>query len=489
MHEDLPAIGSLVGPWLILGRLDSGSFGVVFHARLANQPDSPPVAVKVAKWPEDPRFEREDEVLQSNNHPSIPRYEGGGLWIGPSGLNYPYLVMECVKGSRLYPWFRERPRSSLDVLQVLVQLAGALASTHRRGVIHRDVKGDNIRVTPEGRAVLLDWGSCWLPSAPPLTDSPAPPSTHAYRPPEQLGFMYTHRKDDEARWESRPSDDMYALGVTLYRLVTGSYLPPCTDGGGLVERQVLKPSAMATVSPVLEALILRLISDEPEARGTAEQLVREAMALMQAAGADEQPIIPTPAAQSTEDGLASSDGWHNEESLSDTDSAQDSARSSPHSREERREPIAPLTPLPFWLSLASAGLVSGVVVALVVLLVRPGPPEPATSPTPRLATPEEVAQFAPDAGVGEEALMAVMEEPSAEEPALLSLARAMPSKPFEWQKRPPCAPKTQRAINGGCWFGPVATQKPPCGAEAFDYDDGCYMPVATPPRQPNAVTP
>ena len=248
MHEDLPPLGSTVGPWLILDRVDSGSYGVVFRARRIHAPQSPPVAMKVAKLPGDPRFERGTEALHSSPPPSIPRFEGKGLWLAASGCGYPYLTMESVEGPTLYHWFREQPRSSLDVLRVVVQLAGALASAHARGIVHRDVKGDNIRATPEGRAVLLDWGSCWLPSARPLTDTQLPPGTSAYRPPEQRGFLYAFLKDMDARWQSRPSDNLYSLGVTLYRLVTGMYLPPCTDGMGLVEREVLNPSEWVTVS-------------------------------------------------------------------------------------------------------------------------------------------------------------------------------------------------------------------------------------------------
>jgi serine/threonine protein kinase len=490
MHEDLPSPGATVGPWLILDRLDRGSFGVVFRARRADLPESPPVAVKVAKQPGDPRFEREDEVLQHSHHPSIPRYEGGGLWTGPSGYNHPYVAMELVKGATLYHWFRERPRSSLDVLKVLVQLAGALASAHGRGILHRDIKGENIRVTPEGRAVLLDWGSCWLPSAPPLTDSPAPPSTHAYRPPELRGFIHDSRKnkDMEAHWESRPSDDLYALGVTLYRLVTGTYLPPCTDGDGLVERKVLEPSAMATVSPALQAFILRLISDDPQARGTAEQLVREAMALVQVGGPDaEKPILPTASALPTERCRACPDGQDNEPVSGASDAAPPQPPSSSGSSsfpEEHRPP----DPVPAWLSWASASMVGALVMALIMLLVvRPLPPEPEPTPTPWLATPEEVAQFGPDAGVSEEALASVQDVPKAVLPALLSLGRPMPKTPLRGQRRPPCE-RGETSINGACWVE-VAREVPPCGDTMFDYDGRCFKVSTDAPRQPTSEQP
>jgi len=476
--------GATVGPWLILDRLDSGTFGVVYRARRAGHPESPPVALKMARQPGDPRFDRETEVLQGSHHPSIPRYEDRGLWTGPHRRRYPYLVMELVQGYRLYDWFQAAPRSNLEVLQVVVQLAGALASAHARGIVHRDVKGDNLRVTPEGRAVLLDWGSCWLPDGRRLTDSPAPPGTSAYRPPEQRGFMYTFRKDDEARWESHPSDDMYALGVTLYRLVTGTYLPPCTDGDGLVDREVPRPSDKATVSPALEAMILRLISDDRSARGTAEQLVREALALAQAGGpAVEQMLGPTPSALPTESGQGpSSEGEEEEEVLSDTDTARRARPSSASSSREERQP--PET-VPVWLTWAASSALGAAVVAL---LVRPVPPREPERAAPWLATPEEIAQFAPDAGVADEALASVQDVPRAVIPLVLTVGAPMPKKPQEGQKKPPCGPG-QVSVNGACWAGPIEGQAAPCQQGMYDYEGKCYFAIYDAPRRPTSEQP
>ncbi|KFE67208.1 serine/threonine protein kinase [Hyalangium minutum] len=469
MHEDLPSLSSTVGPWRILDRLDSGSYGVVFRAQRAASPESPPVALKVAKWPEDPRFERETEALQRSHHPSIPRYEDRGVWTSSTGENYPYLVMEAVEGSTLYEWFRQQPRSSLDVLRVVAQLAGALTSAHGRGVIHRDVKGANIRVTPEGRAVLLDWGSCWLPSARSLTDTPAPPGTSAYRPPEQRGFIYAHRKDVDARWASRPSDDLYALGITLYRLVTGTYPPPCTDGIGLVERELLKPSVLATVSPALEALILRLLSDERAARGTAGQLMRDALRLVHAGGVDPQkPILSLLSRSSAAEDWSSSDNSYDEEDISDTDPA-------PIRREGWLPPISPT-----WARLSVMGCAA---MAFVFLVVCPEPKQP---PPAWQSTLEEVAPFAPDAGIGEEALTSVQNVPSVGQPSN-SFGKSMPKKPFPGQRRPPCE-RGEREINGSCWVE-IGRETPPCGDKMYDYEGYCYKPSVDMPRGPTSGEP
>ena len=127
---------------------------------------------------------------------------------------------------------------------------------------------------------------------------------------------------------------------------------------------------------------------------------------------------------------------------------------------------------------------------LVLIVVRPAPPpEPAPNPTSWLATPEEIAQFAPDAGVAQESLQAAQDLPHAELSSILSLGRPMPSKPFPGQKKPPCDPRTQRVINGGCWIGPISNAKPPCGNEAYDGDDGCYVPLIVTPRQPTSKEP
>ncbi|HYI02264.1 MAG TPA: serine/threonine protein kinase, partial [Hyalangium sp.] len=75
MFDDAPVPGSTVGPWLILERLDSGTFGVVFQARRAGHPEAPLVALKMARRPLDPRFPREAELLQRCLAPSIPGYE------------------------------------------------------------------------------------------------------------------------------------------------------------------------------------------------------------------------------------------------------------------------------------------------------------------------------------------------------------------------------------------------------------------------------
>jgi hypothetical protein len=85
--------GSLVGPWRIEGYAGRGSYGLVFRARLAAQPQSPPVALKLAVFPGDPRF----------LHPAVPRLLEQGCWHASADAVHPYLVMEWIRGHPVSP--------------------------------------------------------------------------------------------------------------------------------------------------------------------------------------------------------------------------------------------------------------------------------------------------------------------------------------------------------------------------------------------------
>ena len=95
--------------------------------------------------------------------------------------------MEWVEGMPLYEWARAQRRTSRQVLLVLEQLASVLAAAHGAGAVHRDVKGDNVLVTVEGRAVLLDWGCGIHPGAAELTDGPLGPRHQRLPSPDPSG--------------------------------------------------------------------------------------------------------------------------------------------------------------------------------------------------------------------------------------------------------------------------------------------------------------
>jgi len=479
VDPNLPAMGSTVGAWLILERIDSGSYGVVFRARRADDPQAPLVALKMAKQPGDPRFEREAELLRLLRHPGVVRYEDAGEWLSPQGYHHPYIVMELVEGLVLYDWARGQQRSSLDVLRLLAQVAQALVALQAQDVIHRDVKGDNIRVTPEGRAVLLDFGAGWYPGARVLTDTAAPPGTRPYRAPELLRFIwrsYYKDKNEEARWQSRASDDLYALGVTFYRLVTGTYPPPVSETGDErgEPRKLLRPSELATVAPELESLIWPLLSEDAETRGSAAKLAQATERAAQPGGLEEDgPILPIPAAAAPEEDPPSGDGGSR-------DSSRPPSRR-PSTGSGRR---APSEGFPPWLSSGIAALVGSMLLGLC------------TDVRHREPTPQEdwrVAEEwhpppieAPDAGVAEKALLSVEQSPRSTTVGK-AVGLPMPKTPLPGQKKPPCTPDYELEALGACWA--VSKRDPPCGSEGHEYDGKCVRPAYLPPRPPTSDQP
>ncbi|WP_224241382.1 serine/threonine protein kinase [Hyalangium gracile] len=446
MHAELVP-GMLVGPWLIRARHDRGSFGVVFRAQRAGHSDAGPFALKVAVTPDDPRFTREVALLQSLQHSSVPRFEDRGWWDSPSsGAQYPYLVMEWVEGVPLYEWARGARRTSRQVLLVLEQIASALAAAHALGGVHRDVKGDNVLVTAGGRAVLLDWGCAVHRGATPVTENSLGPGTTSYRSPESLRWHWAHRLSGE-RYEPRGADDVYALGVTAYRLVTGTYPPPFEEVSG-PPRRLFPPKDFATVSSGLDALLLACLAEEPLRRPRASSL---AAALGHAAQQPEAsaPIEPTP-------------------------NAADTDRASNPGPQRRRAPW-----LPAGAALATVALLVG-----GALVLRHLPPRQSGSFAE--VVQEGPSRDAPDAGVGDTALVATSAIPQDVIPYTILAAR-FPKTPFPGQKKAPCIPRFEREVLGVCWS--ILEGKPPCDSAGYEYEGKCLRAVIEGPRQPTSGEP
>ncbi|WP_224241134.1 serine/threonine protein kinase [Hyalangium gracile] len=442
----VPGVG--IGPWDVRERHDRGSFGLIFRVERAGHPDAGSFALKLALHPEDPRFTREVALLQRVVHPSVPRLEDRGWWTGEEGLLFPYVVMEWVQGVPLYQWARQQTRTSAEVLRVLAQLARALAVAHAADGLHRDVKGDNVLVTAEGRAVLLDWGCGTYAGAKELTDSVLPPGTRSYRTPEAHRWGWAHRKTSEP-YEASPEDDIYALGVTAYRMCTQTY-PPAPEEGSGPQRRVLPPSDLATVSRGLERLVLSALSEERVSRPPAEAL---AVGFLTAAGEKDasRPIVPTPSAAKTE-------------------------------RASKPGPPPELV-VPWWLTASVAAVVSGLV---VLVAVKPEPPsqlEPGSFLLEQRHSP--VAESA-DAGVADEALSSVAVIPREVTP-YSPVGMPFPKTPYPGQKKPPCEPRFEREVLGVCWS--ILKAAPPCGESAFDRDGECLRAVIVQPRQPASEQP
>jgi serine/threonine protein kinase len=221
--------GTVVGQWRVVAWQDQGAFGTVYRALRIGQEQEGPAALKLAHSPGDARFAREAQLLSRLSHPSIPRLLDQGVLRHASGAEQPFFVMEWVEGTPLYTWADQHSPGSQQVFQLLAQLARALATTHAAHAVHRDVKGDNIRVRlSDGRAVLLDFGSGHFRGASRLTWKSLPPVTPEYLSAQAWLFNLRLAHAPDSYYPPTAADDLHALGVTAYRLVMGEY-PPAMD--------------------------------------------------------------------------------------------------------------------------------------------------------------------------------------------------------------------------------------------------------------------
>jgi len=203
-----------------------------------------------------------------------------------------------VQGVGLYAWAEQHAPTGKQVCRVLAQLARALEVVHAAGAVHRDVKGDNVLVRlSDRRGVLTDFGSCHFPGAPRLTWRSLPPVTPEYLSPQALVFYLRSQRQPEDYYAPSPADDLYALGVTAYRLVMGQY-PGRMDARGDEQGHWQVPSldmrplleSHGQVEPQLRQVLERLLSEAPDARGTAGQVAEALEAVAGETGeAEERP--------------------------------------------------------------------------------------------------------------------------------------------------------------------------------------------------------
>jgi len=191
-----------------------GAMGVVYQAMHPGL--GVPVAVKVLseEYSRDEsfrtRFQREATMVAGLNHPGIVR-----IYDFDSDAGSLFIVMELVEGHSLRYWLSESGRFKVDVsLDLIQQVLSAVGAAHHHGVVHRDLKPDNILVTTQGKTKILDFGiSRVVTEAHRITATGSMVGTPAYMSPEQVrGDEVDHRAD------------IYALGCILYELMHGD--PP-----------------------------------------------------------------------------------------------------------------------------------------------------------------------------------------------------------------------------------------------------------------------
>ena len=252
-------VGRTVGPYDLERLLGQGGFAWVFAGR---ELDGTAVAVKVLmpRYAGDRQFEsrfrNEAETAAKLQHPNIIRIR----FVARSG-SYVYFAMDLCADSLAARLEREGPLPEADIVRIAGDVARALRFAHVQGVIHRDLKPDNILIHSDGRAVLSDFGiaravSSYVAS----TGVNMTIGTPQYLSPEQA--------------QGRPLDervDFYALGVTLFKAATGEVPFTSTDWFELARMHVeATPPSLRKKRPVLskrfERLVMKCLAKHPDDR-------------------------------------------------------------------------------------------------------------------------------------------------------------------------------------------------------------------------------
>jgi hypothetical protein len=232
---DLPGAtlaGQRLGAYTLVSPLGAGGMGSVWLARRSDGRFDGEVALKLLNLAligrgGAARFAREAQALARLDHPNIARLLDAG--VGASGQ--PYLVIERVDGTAITRWCDDRALGIDARLALLREVLAAVEHAQQRLVLHRDLKPDNILVTPEGRVKLLDFGIAKLiddpagaAAASALTQQAGRAFTPDYAAPEQV-----------QGGEVTTATDVYALGVLLFELLGGGH-PTAREGDTPVQR-------------------------------------------------------------------------------------------------------------------------------------------------------------------------------------------------------------------------------------------------------------
>ena len=202
------------------------------------------------------RFQREARAVARLKDPGLVAVYDQGI-----DSQHPFLVMELVEGGTLRELLRERgPMPPHAVAAVLRPVLGGLAVAHHAGLVHRDVKPENVLISDDGEVKIADFGLVRAVAEAKITSTSVILGTAAYLSPEQVGTG-----------DATPRSDVYAVGILTYELLTG--LTPFTGDSALavayqrIDNDVGPPSeVIGGVPPQFDELVRKATVRDPDAR-------------------------------------------------------------------------------------------------------------------------------------------------------------------------------------------------------------------------------
>ncbi len=252
-------IGQTISHYRILEKLGEGGMGIVYKAhdteldRLVALKFLPQYLTSDAAEKE--RFYHEARAASALNHPNITTIFEIKEFDGRV-----YLSMEFVEGKTLKKLIEQEVPPTKKALDLAIQVCDGLMAAHEKGIVHRDIKSDNIMVSPKGQVKIMDFGLAKVKGATKLTKAGSTLGTAAYMAPEQA-------RGEEVDQRS----DIFSLGVVLYELFTGR-LPFRGEHHAALVYALMneEPPPIArfneTVSPELARIVSKAMAKEADER-------------------------------------------------------------------------------------------------------------------------------------------------------------------------------------------------------------------------------
>lgn len=266
-------IGEVIGRWAIEREIATGGFGHVFEARHLDHGGSAALKLLHPRYAASPemrsRFEREIEALREVAHPNIVQLLDAGI----TADGAPFLCMERLVGETVAARVeRTGPLAFEHVLEICRVVCDALAFTHARGMVHRDINGSNVFLCSAERVVLLDFGIAKRLDAaiPELTASHQTVGTPSWMSPEQIRGQRVDVRSD-----------VYAVGALLFLVLTGR--PPFQDSSPetvqYLHLHARRPyaSELVAVSSRVDDVLRRAMAIDPRMRFADVIALRDAL--------------------------------------------------------------------------------------------------------------------------------------------------------------------------------------------------------------------
>ena len=261
--------GTRLGPYEIQSSLGAGGMGEVYRARDTRLARDVALKIVPGSFARDPdrlrRFEQEAQAVAALNHPNILAIHDVGEF-----ESSPYLVSELLEGQSLREMFDDGPLPQRKAIDYAVQIAQGLAAAHEKSIVHRDLKPDNLFITRDGHAKILDFGLAKLTSK--SAESNGATMTSAHTSAGTVLGTASYMAPEQVRGEpADPRTDIFSFGAVLYEMLSGRRAfhrgtPAETMTAVLREEPAELHDSAHPLSPALDRIVGRCLEKNPEQR-------------------------------------------------------------------------------------------------------------------------------------------------------------------------------------------------------------------------------